>query len=202
MATINIFNTFNRFYTLDYKFKNGIVLGMVLSEDHSEENLLINHSQEIINAMKCHDIDPDDDYFINVYVDGMYNFIACIINMSDEDDWEYFKKIPTCKALANIKKRSINYSSYCRFKRDTFVDTVEEKNFLQKLFSIMGWRMFDYPTNEDFIYDAFYQAFEKACLEYNGGRVYTQIPNAETIFRVYNKCLKRWNVEEEEKEEA
>ena len=61
--------------------------------------------------------------------------------------------------------------------------------------------MFTHPIKDAFTNDIFYKAFERACVEYNGGKDYVQIPTAETIFRVYKKCLKRWNVEEE-KEEA
>ena len=201
MSTINIFRIFNRFYTLNYKYRNGIVLGVVLSEDHSEENILVNHGQDIIDTMKCLGIGVDDEYSIGMYVDGIYNIITCIMDMSDDDEWEYFKTIPTCKVVETTKSAIKNYAkhnSYCRFRRAAFTDPVEEKNFLQKLFAIMGWRMFDRPMREDFLTDVFYQAFEKACLEYNGGRVFTQIPTAEVIFEVYNKCLERWNVEKEE----
>ena len=210
MATKNT-NTsaiFNRFYSLNHKFREGVIVGVVLSEDHSEDNILADYSEDITNAIDKYDIRLIDVYSIEIIADGVYNFIVVRYDPSDDDDWESFKIITIGAAIRRVKEVTRYYAfspkeAYVAFKRSQFVNTVEEKNFLQQLFSLIGWEMFTHPIKDAFTNDIFYKAFERACVEYNGGKDYVQIPNAETIFRVYKKCLKRWNVEEEEeKEEA
>lgn len=203
MATKNT-NTsaiFNRFYSLNHKFRDGAIVGVVLSEDHSEDYILADYSEDIANAINNYGIRLIDVYSIEIITDGVYNFIIVRYDPSDDDDWESFKIIPISIAIRRVKEAVQYYAfnpkeAYVAFKRSQFINTVEEKNFLQQLFSLMGWEMFTHPIKDAFANDIFYKAFERACVEYNDGRGYTQIPNAETIFEVYNKCLKRWNVEE------
>ena len=205
MATKNT-NTsaiFNRFYYLNHKFKEGAIVGVVLSEDHSEDNIFADYSEDIVNAIDKYGIRLIDVYSIEIIADGVYNFIVVRYDPSDDDDWESFKIIPISIAIRRVKEATRYYAfspkdAYVAFKRSQFVNTVEEKNFLQQLFSLIGWEMFDHPIKDAFANDMFYKAFERACMEYNEGRSYAQIPNANIIFRVYNKCLNRWNVKEEE----
>ena len=207
MATIvktrnNTYSIFNKFYTLRYKFKDGILIGVILSEDHSDKSILTRYHYEILNAMDINNIYIHGMHSVNLYVDGIYNFITVTFKIDDEDKWDDFKSISVNSVIKSAKELLDSIitadKSYEKYGRAYFTSEVEEKNFLQKLFSIMGWEMFDILSAEKFIDDVFYQSFERACLDYNKGREYTQIPDAKTVFKAYHKCLKRWNVVEEE----
>ena len=90
MATKNT-NTsaiFNRFYSLNHKFREGAIVGVVLSEDYSEDNILADYSEDITNAIDKYDIRLIDVYSIEIIADGVYNFIVVRYDTSDDDDWE------------------------------------------------------------------------------------------------------------------
>ena len=198
MATkFNKFHQFNSYIPMDLSFNRGMIIGCVLS-DNQKQDYAANYGKFIED--KLHEYDYySENFYLEVVHDGIYNFI--VVFCDDEDPGAY-----RCTPLSNIievAKMDVELyqtsESYYPYNR-MVTSAVEEKRMLQTMFAIMGWGLFDSPVSIAFSYDPFYQAFERACLQYNGGREYAQIPDAKTVFEVYKKCLKRWHIDEKEGE--
>ena len=177
MATMfNKFHQFNSFIPLNSRFCNGMVIGCILSDDHNQ--LFVKYGREIIDQIHYWGYDLDDDTSVKevrLMIDGVYNFIV-VIGESDATG-TLSSAINSAKFDVNLYCTDTKYYPYNRMIN-----------------------LFDSPISIAFSYDPFYQAFERACLQYNGGREYAQIPDAKTVFEVYKKCLKRWHIEEKEGE--
>ena len=105
--------------------------------------------------------------------------------------------IPGFQELMDIEGlRSLNqifktwFSSYKKYEENNFdfrdfSDEIEEKDFLQKSFSLMGWELF--PAYDDILNSLFYRAFKNACLNVNYGMQSGCIPCANEIFAQYNR---------------
>lgn len=199
MATMfNKFHQFNSYIPMNLTFNRGMVLGCVLSDDRKQD-YATNYGKFIDDKFREYGYDYEDNSYLEVIHDGIYNFIVVFCDDEDPDVYR-------CTSLSNIievakldVKLYQTNESYYPYNR-MVTSAVEEKRMLQTMFAIMGWGLFDSPISIAFKYDPFYQAFERACLQYNGGREYAQIPDAKTVFEVYKKCLKRWGIEEKEGE--
>ena len=197
MATkFNKFHQFNSYIPMNLTFNRGMVIGCVLSYDHNQ--LFVKHGKEIIDQIHYWGYDLDDDTSVKevrLIIDGVYNFIV-VIGESDGTA-TLSSAINSAKFKINLYCTDTKYYPYNRMINSP----VEEKNILQSMFAVMGWDLFDDSIKTaHFKYDSFYHAFEKACLQYNGGRKYAQIPDANTVFEVAKKCLKRWHIPEKEGE--
>lgn len=196
MATkFSKFNQFNSFIPMALSFCRGMVIGCILSDDHNQ--LFVKYGREIVNQIHYWGYDLDDASVeeVRLMIDGVYNFIV-IIGESDGDG-TLSSAINRAKVKVNLYCTDTKYYPYNRI----IPSVVDEKKILQSMFAVMGWDLFDISIKTaHFKYDPFYHAFEKACLQYNGGREYAQIPDANTIFEVYKKCLKRWHIPEKEGE--
>lgn len=199
MATkFSKFNQFNTFIPLHARFCNGMVIGCILSDDHNQL-FIVKYSREIIDQIHYWGYDLDDDTSVKevrLIIDGVYNFIV-VIGESDDATGTLSSAINSAKFDVNLYCTDTKYYPYNRMINSP----VEEKNILQSMFAVMEWTLFDVSIKTThFKYDPFYHAFERACLQYNGGRQYAQIPDANTVFEVYKKCLKRWHIPEKEGE--
>ena len=197
MATkFNKFHQFNSYIPMNLTFNRGMIIGCILSDDHNQ--LFVKYGKEIIDQIHYWGYDLDDDTSVKevrLIIDGVYNFIV-VIGESDGTG-TLSSAINSAKFKVNLYCTDTKYYPYNRMINSP----VEEKNILQSMFAVMGWDLFDDSIKTaHFKYDPFYHAFEKACLQYNGGRKYAQIPDANTVFEVYKKCLKRWHIEEKEGE--
>ena len=197
MATkFSKFNQFNTFIPLNARFCRGMIIGCILSDAHNQL-FTIKYGREIVDQIYYWGYDLDDDISVKevrLIIDGVYNFIV-VIGESDA--------IGTLSSAINSAKLDVNL--YCTdtkyYPHNRMINSpVEEKNILQSMFAIMEWTLFDGNIKQAFRYDPFYHAFERACLQYNGGRQYAMIPDANTIFEIYKKCLKRWHIPEKEGE--
>lgn len=199
MATMfNKFHQFNSFIPMALSFCRGMVIGCVLSENH-KRNWGAEFGTPIIDQIKIYGFNLDDDStYLDVIIDGMYNFI--VIYEDDDAGVSRFTSLSNMITVAKLDVELYTTSKeYYPFNR-MIPSAVDEKKILQTMFAVMGWDLFEGNIKTAFKYDPFYHAFEKACLQYNGGREYAQIPDANTVFEVYKKCLKRWHIPEKEGE--
>lgn len=200
MATkFSKFNQFNSFIPMALSFYHGMLIGCVLSDKY-DRDWASEFGRFIVERVNTFGFDLDDDsVYFGVIHDGVYNFIVVY---ADEEDMDASRSI-TLSTMIQVAKMDVELyttsEEYYPYNR-MITSSVEEKNVLQSMFAVMGWSLFDDNIKQAFRYDPFFHAFEKACLQYNGGRQYAMIPDANTIFEVYKKCLKRWHIPKKEGE--
>ena len=200
MATkFSKFNQFNSFIPMALSFYHGMLIGCVLSDKYNRY-WASEFGRFIVERVNTFGFDLDDDsVYFEVIHDGVYNFIVVY---ADEEDMDASRSI-TLSNMITVAKLDVELyttsKEYYPYNR-MITSPVEEKNVLQSMFAVMGWSLFDDNIKQAFRYDPFFHAFEKACLQYNGGRQYAMIPDANTIFEVYKKCLKRWHIPEKKGE--
>lgn len=200
MATkFSKFHQFNSFIPMALSFYHGMLIGCVLSDKYNR-NWASEFGSFIVERINTFGFDLDDDsVYFEVIHDGVYNFIVVY---ADEDNMSASRGI-TLSTMIRVAKMDVELyttsEEYYPYNR-MIPSAVDEKKILQSMFAVMGWELFDDKIKTAFKYDPFYHAFERACLQYNGGRKYTQIPDANTVFEVYKKCLKRWRIPEKEGE--
>ena len=125
---------------------------------------------------------PDEfDLRIEMYQD-MYVLVLDISgfkNLMEVDGlWSLNRVLKTW--FSSYKKYEENHFDF----RD-FTDEIEEKDFLQKSFYLLGWDLF--KAYDSVLHSLFYQAFKNACLSTNYGTQSGCIPCANEIFAQYNR---------------
>ena len=184
MATSKFVKTPQRY------FSNGIILGWAKDyrtlRDFSKSIEGLDYIIEQINNVLYTDM-LDVDCIVPEIFNGRWYLVLRYYGLPQFPEKSYLAKelrrYDKMDSEVEIESQDFDF-------RD-FSSEGEEKNFLQKAFSLLGWNTFDVFQREGVLNSLFMQAFKNACLQVNHGCGTTSIPSAEDIFGHYHRLKLR-----------
>ena len=197
------FSTYGEYIQLQIPYCNGIVLGAVKLNHKFNKDDIVEYGNDIINNLRSLNLPMEVEYIIRSEQEGEYTFlfaegeevVDAVDSISTFDDEKWYTK-PLCLAIkegkAFLERQLRNRIAHMRY--DQFSSLVEEKNYLQRSIALLADKTFEY-LSPSFCCDPFFAAVERAAVYNDDGFVYYLIPTAEDIFEVFDKLLKRWNLD-------
>lgn len=199
------FSTYGEYAQLQIPYCNGIILGAVKLNHKFNKDDIVEYGNDIINNLRSLNLPMEVEYIIRSEQEGEYTFlfaegeevVDAVDSISTFDDEKWYTK-PLClaikegKALLERQLRNRNRIAHVRYDQFTFL--IDEKNYLQKSIALLGDKTFEY-LGPSFCCDPFFAAVERAAIYNDDGFVNYLIPTAEDIFEVFDKLLKRWNLD-------